>query len=455
MVRAAALNADAYSARLLEQLGAPGLERAPRASDEPAALAWARSGAMALTGARDGEARICPVPLASAADAALALVSAMSPEPMPAGLEGGRLLGERAAIGGLARAGIESCGGACRLLKACDGAFALNLARPADWDLLPAWLESEPLFGWRAVADAVASRPVDELVSRGREIGLALASVDARHATAARWFRVIAEQSSAGVTRRRERPRVVDLSSLWAGPLCSHLLQLGGADVIKLESRSRPDGARQGPRMFFDLLNAGKRSAALDFDQAKGRAQLLALLRDADIVIEASRPRALRQLGIKADLLLRECPQLTWISLTGHGRGEPQEHWIAYGDDAGVDAGLSRVMGEAIGSPVFVGDAIADPLAGLHAAVLALWSWRRGGSRMIDVSLSGVVRHVIEWSAAADGENWRERCERDAALLRERGRGVAAPAARKPQGTARELGVDTEAVLRALSPPAC
>ena len=64
---------------------------------------------------------------------------------------------------------------------------------------------------------------------------------------------------------------VADLSSMWAGPLCARLLGLAGADVIKVETPGRPDGARSGNREFFDWLHAGHRSLAADFRRHAGR----------------------------------------------------------------------------------------------------------------------------------------------------------------------------------------
>src|SRR3546814_17564250 len=119
-------------------------------------------------------------------------------------------------------------------------------------------------------------------------------------------------------------------------------MQRCGADVIKVEGSARPDGARRGPSAFFDLLNAGKRSVALDLQSPRGRAQLRELLRGADIVIEASRPRALRQMGIDAETLLHEQPQLTWLALHGYGRGEPQAQRVAYGDEARKSVGEGK-----------------------------------------------------------------------------------------------------------------
>ncbi len=82
---------------------------------------------------------------------------------------------------------------------------------------------------------------------------------------------------------------MIDLSSLWAGPLCGNLLQALGARVIKVESTQRPDGARFGAENFFDLLNANKECVALNLNAEEGREQLRQLLLRADIVIEASR----------------------------------------------------------------------------------------------------------------------------------------------------------------------
>src|SRR5581483_10555211 len=183
-----------------------------------------------------------------------------------------------------------------------------------------AWLEIDvDRPGWETVRRAVAHRTVHDLVERGRELGLAVAPNVPVPSRAANWFAARAVTGSAPQAQDwgRGPPLVVDLSSLWAGPLCSRLLQRCGAQVIKLESAQRPDGARNGPRAFFELLNAGKRSVVLDFASAQGRAELRALLVNADIVIEGSRPRALRQLGIEAEALIRENPRLTWLSITG------------------------------------------------------------------------------------------------------------------------------------------
>ncbi|AXQ28767.1 CoA transferase [Solimonas sp. K1W22B-7] len=465
-----------YAERLLAQLGQQASSPLALAETHPA-LRWSRSGLMALTGEPDTPTMF-PAPLAACADAALAALASLAPAGALDGIDAAQLLAERAAIAGHVRAGAISPGGACRLLQAADGWIALNLARDDDWELLPAWLEAEVSADWDSVASAVKAREVAPLIEQGHLLGLALANVNpspacgrgagegmdprgrAMHGAIAEergsvndgWMTIAQlyrNPLSPPLSRKRERgakeaPRVLDLSSLWAGPLCGHLLHKLGADVVKLESTQRPDGARNGPLDFFNLLNAGKRSVALDLRSEEGRAQLRALIAAADIVIEASRPRALRQMGFDAEALARE-HGLTWISLSGHGRGEPQEQWIAYGDDAAVAAGLTAILHRATGQQLIVGDAIADPLTGLHAALAAWSGWLQGGGRLVSLALREVVQHCLEFDLPNDAA-LRER-QRAWTALADRDGGARAPVARKASGTAPALGAHTDEVL--------
>jgi crotonobetainyl-CoA:carnitine CoA-transferase CaiB-like acyl-CoA transferase len=444
-----------YAERLLRAEGLAGAAHTVELAAEHPAVAAARCGLMMLTGFADREAELCPAPIAACADGALAALAAISPAGVFAGLRGSQLLTERAAITGHLRSGAISPNGCCRLLRTSDGRIALNLPREDDWSLLEAWLETKVGSRWEGLAERVATRSVESLVERGRMLGLAVTDAAFVPSPGRGWREAPGEGSHvahspryAGPSPTRGRgdkkPLVVDLSSLWAGPLCTHLLQLCGAEVIKLESRHRPDGARNGSAAFFDLMNAGKRSVALDFKTAEGRAQLHVLLQRADIVIEASRPRALRQLGIDAEALIAADPGKTWISLTGYGRVEPQAQWIAYGDDAGVAGGLSAQLHAATGRWLICGDAIADPLAGVHAAFAAWAGWRRGGGGLIDLSLVDVVRRCASFEiSAAPHARWREWMQQ---LIASR-QSVLAPQARASARAAAALGADTDAVL--------
>ena len=444
--------ASRYAAALLTESGADELAaEPPRAAPLHPAHAWARSGAMELTGWPDAAPRLAPGPLAScAAGAALALARLAGPA-FPAGLDGAALLGERAALAGLGRRGTLAPGGGCRLLRAADGWIAVSLVRADDWALLPAWLSLAAAEGaWEAVADALRAIGADDAVARARLLGLAAAVAGPLPRVSPPWRRVAAR----GPRRARApgaAPRVLDLSSLWAGPLCAHLLGLAGAHVVKVESASRPDGARRGSEAFFDLLHAGQASAVLDLSTRSGGERLRRLAARADVVVESARPRALRQLGVDAEALVAETPGLVWVSLTGYGRSGPGENWVAYGDDAAVAAGLARATGEPEAAPLFCGDAIADPLAGLHASVSALAAFRAGEAVLLDVALRDVAAHAARFAEGARDARVRRANGGFEVVADGRSEPVLAPRARRPAGRARPRGADTPAVLRALA----
>jgi len=395
-------------------------------------------------------------PLSGSAEQALRTLARISGAPRLADLHGHELLMERARLLGLTFRHRQSPGGFCRLLNARDGVMAANLPRESDWELLPAWLETDPglVDTWDKLAQVVLLKPTAELQERARLLGIAAAAATAPASPAPPFYRIdgpaLPPVERAAVLSRP--PRVVDLSALWAGPLCAHLLQLCGAEVIKVESRQRPDGAREGNARFFALLNQGKRSVALDLRRDDGRRALQRLLASADIVIEASRPRALRQLGIEAERLLQENPALTWVSITGYGRDEPQGNWVAFGDDAGVAAGLSQVMADATGDFQVAGDAIADPLTGIHAALAAWRSWQSGRGRLISLALADVAAASHAAELADLGKSGLNRVFAD--LWKSvRGHRLGASCVRPPQHPVRPLGADTASVLAEVAEP--
>ncbi len=410
---------------------------------ELAARRWAESGLLWLTGLPDAAPVLPTVALPLVADRALAELAALAPAGAFAGLGGAELLAERAAVHGFTRRGRTSPGGACRLLEARGGWLAVNLPRADDARMLAAWLEDGALASaaapltdalWHALAARIAASSREECIARARLLGLAAAPADPPGDAPAAWRHVAQRGARAAPHAPAQRaPLVLDLSSLWAGPLAARLLRLAGARVLKLESTRRPDGARLGNARFYDLLNAGKQSVALDFGEHGDRGRLAQLLERADIVIESSRPRALAQLGIDAARWQGAKPGHIWLSLTGYGRSEPTAEWVAFGDDAAAAAGLCWCV--ASEAPLFVGDAIADPLAGLHGALAALASWRSGESALLDISL----REVTAW-AIAQSPGRSAVC-------------AQAPAALPPRLTiepprAAALGADTAAVLR-------
>ena len=342
------------------------------------------------------------MPLAEQADALLRLLARVVSAEAIGGLTGAGLLGERAAINLWRIGGDVSPGGGCTMFEAADDRVALNLAREDDRALLPALFEREfdPSDG-SAIAAVIAKANATEFVARARMLGLAAAQETERAVSQVSLGALIAKGAPAPPPSKRA-PRVLDFSALWAGPLASHLMWLAGADVIKVESSRRLDGMRAGDKDFYALLNQGKASVAIDFSSHDGRAALRRLIHEADIVIEASRPRALRNLGLDADALVQEQPGLVWLTITAHGaRGEEAE-WVGFGDDCGVAAGLSAAMRAASGVSGFVGDAIADPLTGLNTALTGWNAWRGGEGGRYDVSLRASAQAAL---AAARAEN--------------------------------------------------
>ncbi|MFZ4605591.1 MAG: CoA transferase [Caulobacter sp.] len=440
-----AQSASLYAQRLLSELGFG--FRPLGAADHPA-ISWVRSGMAAVTGRQRGRPLMAPVGLSAIADGALLALTSLAPKSSIKDLRGAGLLGERSRLAGLSRQGAISAGGGCRLLPTADGVLAVSLVRSTDWDFAPAWLEAD-IGDWDDVGRVLADRSLAQVLEQGRCLGLAVADADPAPGGPAVWRRTVARgpsRSSGG----RGAPLVVDLSALWAGPLCTDLLGRLGARVIKVESRSRLDGARAGPADFHARLNGGKSSVMLDFNDAQDRAALQSLIEAADIVVESSRPRGLRQLGIHAEDIIARRPGLTWIAISGHGRSDPEADWIGYGDDTAVAAGLSRCMKDVYGDWLFCGDAVADPLTGLHAALLAWTSWQKGGGVLEEISLSGVVAFAM----AADGD--LTAVERRARTWRWRdlARGVEGQRydLPGPRGLVQEPGASNQAILGGQSP---
>ena len=341
-----------------------------------AALDWADTGLAYLTGESDGQPDFSRAAvLAEARRVAADIARLLGVE-----VDAATMLAGRAAILGLTRRGRVSAGGATQLLATADGWCAIALPRADDIATLPALLEADKVPGdpWMALSGWAATRSTEAVVARGQLLDIAVAGlgeVCAEPPTVRRC------RSDAG-PRRVDGLLVADVSSLWAGPLCAQLLARAGAVVVKVESPSRPDGTRSGEPAFFDWMNFGKLSYAVDFDNDTDA--LRRLLTAADIVIEGSRPAALRRRQLSADDVPGR-PGRIWLRIRGY-RGQPYRS--AFGDDAAVAGGL---VGAGTHGPVFCADAIADPLTGLEAARAVGQSVRRGGGEVIDVSMAQVA----------------------------------------------------------------
>jgi hypothetical protein len=294
-------------------------------------------------------------------------------------VDAAELLTGRAALLGLSPQGRISAGGATRLMRSGDGWLALTLSRQDDIDAIPALLESDVVGDdpWPAVEQWVTGQTSADATERARLLGLPAAALGETAAAAPR----ITTLGDAIAPRPLSDLLVADLSSMWAGPLCGQLFARAGATVVKVESPHRPDGTRAGPPAFFDWMNSGKLSYTADFDKSS---HLRRLLEVADVVIESSRTGALQRRGLGP----MPGDGRVWLRITGHGTDGERANWVAFGDDAAVSGGL---VAHTDAGPDFCGDAIADPLTGLHAALETVKSLNRGGGELIELSMAAVA----------------------------------------------------------------
>jgi crotonobetainyl-CoA:carnitine CoA-transferase CaiB-like acyl-CoA transferase len=396
------------------------------------ALEWARSGAMSLTSSTGGAPQLVEGSPASLVRAALAVLGQLTGA---VGLPGVQLLGERAAC-----RGGKPVGSAFRSLRTTDAWIGLSLARPSDIELVAALVGAEPVTDLDLERWA-AERGAAEVLERALLLGLPASRIGA--ATGASRPPVLLHRGARRTSSAT--PLVIDLSALWAGPLCTHLLGLTGARIVKVESLDRPDGARTGPSQFYDLLHAGHESVALDLRTATGRGQLSSLCRQADLVVDSSRPRAMAQLGITPEEFVAD--GTSWLAITAYGRDPEAAMRVGFGDDVAADAGLVWWDGP---TPRPVGDAIADPLTGVVAGVAAAAALASPSAWFLDVSMASVAwqaRSISEGAPAAHvqatSDGWEVRVDREHVP-------VALPHARPAGQPAPALGADTDRIRREL-----
>jgi crotonobetainyl-CoA:carnitine CoA-transferase CaiB-like acyl-CoA transferase len=173
---------------------------------------------------------------------------------------------------------------------------------------------------------------------------------------------------------------VIDLSALWAGPLCAGLLAQAGSEVVRIESLGRPDPTPDASPRLDAFLNGDKARLPLDLRSEAGRTRLRAEIDQADVLVTSARPAALAQLGLTPQRL----SHLTWVAITAHGFTGAAADRVGFGDDCAAAGGL---LDQELGEPRFLGDALADPLTGLEAA-LAVLAGQRG---LIDMAMARVA----------------------------------------------------------------
>jgi crotonobetainyl-CoA:carnitine CoA-transferase CaiB-like acyl-CoA transferase len=209
--------------------------------------------------------------------------------------------------------------------------------------------------------------------------------------------------------------KVLEMALQYPGPYCSMLLAGLGAEVIKVERPPTGDAARRRPS-FFDALNRGKQSIALDLKSPAGRHILHRLAAACDVVTEGFRPGVAARLGIDYPTLKAVNPRLIYCSITGYGQDGPYSGLPGHDLNYMALSGMLESLTDAQGHPILPGVAVADLSAGMFAAIGILAGLharsRTGVGRYVDVSMLG---GLVSWMGAnlslfaATGETERRR----------------------------------------------
>ncbi len=228
--------------------------------------------------------------------------------------------------------------------------------------------------------------------------------------------RVERQRQSGGQGRRPLAGlRVIDLSSLLAGPMAASVLGDFGADVIKVERPGIGDEVRRwgmakdGSSLHWHLLGHGKRSLTLDLHYDEGRELLRRLVADANVLIESFRPGTLERWGLGWDELHARNAGLVLVRVSGFGQTGPARTRPGFGTVAEAMSGFAHLNGSPDGPPTLPPFGLADTMAAMSAVsavMFALWERDVGGSgegQVVDVSLYEPLMQVVGAQLAAAG----------------------------------------------------
>ncbi len=200
--------------------------------------------------------------------------------------------------------------------------------------------------------------------------------------------------------RSPERPgalddlRVIDLSTVLAGPSAARYLADFGADVIKVE---RPGGdswrdvgwkdQRDDTSLWWKTTNRNKRTIVLDLKDADDHALLLRMIDDAHVLVENFRPGTLERLGLGPDLLLARSPKLVIARVTGFGQDGPYAGRAGFATIAEAMSGFAAINGNADGGPLLPPIALTDEITGIVTAFAVMAALHSGVGQVVDVNL--------------------------------------------------------------------
>jgi crotonobetainyl-CoA:carnitine CoA-transferase CaiB-like acyl-CoA transferase len=214
--------------------------------------------------------------------------------------------------------------------------------------------------------------------------------------------------------------RVLDLTRLLPGPMCTLYLADLGADVIKVEDTGAGDYARSlrgasaraaGTTSWYRAINRNKRSLSLDLKSVAGREAFVALAGAVDVVVEGFRPGVVAALGIDHATLREIHPRLVYCSLSGYGQAGPRAYAAGHDINYLGYAGVLAATGTRGGAPALPSLQIADLLGGAAAAAIGILgalfgAARTGVGRYVDVAMAdAVLAHQVFALGALDDDD--------------------------------------------------
>jgi crotonobetainyl-CoA:carnitine CoA-transferase CaiB-like acyl-CoA transferase len=208
--------------------------------------------------------------------------------------------------------------------------------------------------------------------------------------------------------------KVLDFSTLLPGPVCTLVLAEAGADVIKIErpgvgDEMRTYHPRVGPDSAnFALLNRGKRSIAVDLKAPGSVEHIMALVRDADVVVEQFRPGVMDRLGLGYEAMRAANPRIIYCAITGYGQHGPRADVAAHDMNYVAESGMLSLAAGSDGAPVVPAALVADIAGGAYPAVINILLALRardqtGTGCKLDVSMSDQLFTFLYW-AMGEGE---------------------------------------------------
>ncbi|OZE21026.1 MULTISPECIES: CaiB/BaiF CoA-transferase family protein [unclassified Rhodococcus (in: high G+C Gram-positive bacteria)] len=200
--------------------------------------------------------------------------------------------------------------------------------------------------------------------------------------------------------------KVLDISTILAGPLVAQILGDFGAEVIKIEHPTKPDGMRghgldkDGHPLWWTMIGRNKRTVTLDLGNSQGGALFRRLAAEADVVVENFRPGTLERWGLGYDVLSELNPGLILLRVTGFGQTGPYATRPAFGTLVESMSGFAHLTGEADGPPTLPAFGLADSLAGIagsSAVSMALLHRTNNGGigQQIDLDLLSPIMAAV------------------------------------------------------------